>query len=350
MNFNPFSSQNIKKEDRVNLIQSLHIMLENGESDISRFADIQISFYKGKKKHGMVSALYKLKKIIQSDGYGLSDALYKSTIINKNEKLILDKSSQIEKGLEYIIKDAKKDVRVTTGFILLLVPPLGILIGLLLTQPIVKETLVSMTEPIVSAGATPPPLPYYMTTQKVYAMWNIVIYGAVIAYFSMLYFFKKARKSKDFFKMMFLYEIQYSKEILAGIIDLVNNGSSIATAVETLLKIETNPIKKQIFKEIDRSLTNGKSNAISSIMRKHGMSEDIIMFVEQGEVGSGKNSNIFKYLNIAYKIVDDKYERYSKKWITWCMWGGQFSMLLIFLPTMTDILLYTSISQLNFQV
>jgi len=338
----------ISKWDKNNFLLTIQSQIEAGEYNFIKMTDILITYYMKIRKKYMAKVLQNLKSHLVK-GTKISTALFKAGIINENEKDILEKAKSLDKGLERIININKTDSQIVIGMLLLLSPPLILITALLIGRPYIEQILTNMVQPIIDVGGQPPPLPPYLTDNKILLMWNILMWGATIVYFGMLYLFSKS-KPKYYFQLLPLLNYKYSYEILKNIKDFIDSGLSVSDTVEILSKIEKNPIKRNMYREMSKRFKQGRNDPISSVLEENGINLITVMLVQQGEMGTGSGKNYHKYITIAEHEADVKYHKYVKTFVKASFWIGQFLMMGVALKPLVDVLLYTSIQQMNFKL
>ena len=299
--------------------------------------------YTKRKMKGPLSVITKIKKEM-NNGQNIINAMHDSSLINDQEKEVFLKARDFPSAIDQILDTREKKSKSIIGFLLILMPIGGILLLLLFSQESVLKILTDMSKPMIDAGATPAPIPAYMKTNTIYLLGNIVFFSIVSIFFVFLKW-AKYNSPKIYFKTIPIFEEEYSLNLTKIILSMIKSGMSFSEAIKTLQKYEKDPIFKKIFTEITEDLAQGKMN-ISEILENNGINYSTTSLIKMGE-DSGK---MIEALTSAHQEIKERYERDISIFLKSALWIGQIGMILIALKPMIDIMLLTSIGQLNFKL
>jgi type II secretory pathway component PulF len=333
----------IGTKDKILLIEYFQSVLSNG-FPLGKAIDGMVKRFKSKTgKNHVVKILQKIVDSIEQ-GSKFSDALENSGFLDKNESMILKKSKTLVDGLEKIKNQKGSSAKITAAILFLLVPPLIAITVLFATQPMVAGILNDMMAPLAAAGAKPPELPPYLASRKIYGMWMILVYGVIAGYFGLLFSLKKT-STKLYYQMMPIEEQKYTSDILYSIYSLREIGISLSESVSILYESEPDVLKKRVYGDMKTELEKGGTN-ISNVMRKHGTNETTVFLLELGEDSKNTKKAFFG----AYDEVSKRFKRNVSILFDTSKFMGQVAMMGIVIKPITDILLLTSVEQMNFSM
>lgn len=334
----------ISKKEKFYLLNSIRAVSKAGQSE-KKAIENKIIEYQKRKKYNLLFLMKKVKAEIDK-GKKLAEALKVAQIISNREyHILVNSKGGIAKGIEKIIETNKKSSKSMAGFLLFLVPPTIMIVALLASHSYVKKVLVDMTEPIRSSGGVPPPLPNYLDDPHTYIVLNVLYFVALIIFFGSIAFIKKYYPKK-FLGLIPIIEEEYVLDILTSFKTVsAGGGINMSNSAKALRIGETNRIKALILDGIIDSTQRGKSK-ISEVFEDFGTNYNTISALKFGE----DSYNINIGLDIAIEDLQARYDRNLKIFLKAGMYGGQLAMLGIAGKPMVDIMLYMSVSQLNFQI
>jgi hypothetical protein len=311
--------------------------------NMKRGIELKQEEYTKRKKWGPLFVINKVNKHLKS-GKDIVEAMFRANLINSRERQVFEKSRTFSEATEQILDLQSKKSKSIMGFMLLLIPIGAILVLLLTTREMVNKVLTDMMKPIVAAGATPPPLPVYMESPLMYGLGNIAFFGGLLVVFLFMRYNKK-HSPKVYFKTIPIFEEEYSFNIIHSLKSMLKSGTSLSDSAKILLDGEDDNIKKKIYGEIVESTKKGVVS-LADIFENNGINYSTVSLIKMGE-DSGRMEEA---LNSAYNEIETRYNRDIKIFNTACMWGGQLGMIFISMKPMIDIMLLTSVGQLNFQL
>ena len=319
--------------------------ISNSGQDEKLAINNKIIEYKKRKKPLLLYIMKVVKEEIDK-GKPFAKALLLGKVLNEREfHILMSSKGGLAAGIEKIIETNKKSSKSFAGFALLLIPPSIMITTLYVTHDMVKNVLVSMVQPIVSAGGTPPPLPAYLEDPSIYLYVNIVFYS-LIALFVTFMFILKNKFPEKYLRVIPIIEEEYVLDILKSIKSVSDGGGiNLANTAKALSNGETNKIKKAIFEEIIERTSYGKEK-ISEIFEKYGANYNTISSLKIGE----DSNNISIGLNIALEDLENRYKRDIGIFLKVGLWGGQLSMITIAGKPLIDIMLIMSVNQMNFKL
>lgn len=277
-------------------------------------------------------------------GVGLAEALQAIEVITESEYLTLTKSRSLSAGIDRIT-EKKKEAGGANGLLLLFfVPPIGITHLLLWTHGQVKDVLLKMTEPLREMTTKSVEIPGYLldpTTYYIYGgLLHIILFGSIITFIVL-----KKINVPMYLKFLPYRRYEYTIDILHTIKSLKEAGISLSDSVKISIMGENDKIKLDIYKDIELSLKTGKGQ-LADILAKYHLDFTSIGFIRTGE----KTKRFDQLLSIAEGEIKDRYERILKKLHPIAKFGGQVAMLGIAFKPMVDIMILTSIGQMDFEV
>lgn len=331
-------------KEKFRLLNKIKAISKSGQDEKKAIFN-KIEEYKKAKKYNLAYILQKVKNETDN-GKRLVDALYVAKLINPGEYYVLTNvKGGIAEGIDKIIENNEKSSKSTIGFILALLPPALILIALLASHGTVKEVLDNMMQPIVAAGATPPPMPDYLIDNTNYIIFNVAFFSIVIGGFIFIKVVKNFYPTK-YLSIFPIIQEEYILDLLKSIKNVSNGGGlNISNTAKALSMGQTNNIKKMILDDIVVATSNGKIE-ISKVLEKYSVNYSICSNIEIGE----ESGNINNGLDIAISELELEYARDINIFLKASMWIGQLSMIGIAMKPMIDIMLLVSVGPLNFQV
>jgi len=297
---------------------------------------------RNKKNFIMEYLLLKVLYYLDVKGLKIVDALYEATFINQKEKSILQKSRSFAEGIDQIANLSKRTSKLFVYNTMLLAPAYIMLVVLLCTHGTIKDVLEGMVRPIKDAGGTPPPLPHYMVDPSLYITYNIMFF-TLLAIILLFYYYTKFYNLPLYFKTFVFNEQEKTLEVLESMSSLLNSGINLTDSVKILLDDEEDVVKKTLYEEIYINFIKGKIE-LSQIFEYYNVNYSTIGLISMGE----ETNNILETLNNAKSALSETYDLNMKIYSKISFYGGQLLMGMVFLKPLIDILLYTSIQQLNF--
>lgn len=298
------------------------------------------------RKQGYLTfKMEKAKRAIES-GKKIAIAMEDAGIINQRElHILLTSKGGLVAGIDKILEVSRRSNKSKVALMLLLIPPTIITVALLVFHDSVKQIIVNMMKPLVSAGATPPPIPSYLNDPTLYINGNIAWFTLMIVFFGGMAFLKKYKPYR-FMKVIPIIEEEYTIDILKSLQSVMEGGGiNLSNAAKALANGETDSIRKGIFERIVARTGAGKEK-LSDVFDEFGVNYNTISSIKIGE----DSNDLSIGLNIALEDIEVRYNRDIKIFIQFGLWGGQLAMLGIALKPMIDIMMLMSVSQLNFSV
>jgi len=285
-----------------------------------------------------------LKVLYYMDIRGLKivEAMYKAGLVTLKEYSILLKSRNFSSGIDQITNMEKSSSTLVIYNLTLLAPMYIMLVVLLATHGLIKDTLKGMVAPMVKAGGTPPPLPHYIEDISTYLFFNGIAWSILIALLS-FYYYVKHYNIPLYFKIFKFNEQEIILEVLYNIESLTKSGINITDTVLILLESETNNVKREIYEQIHTAFIKGNIQ-LSTIFEYYNVNYQTIGLIATGE----ETGSIVTTLSLAYSSLKEMFTFNMKIYSKISFYGGQILMGMIIIKPIIDILLYTSIQQLNF--
>jgi len=276
------------------------------------------------------------------EGYKIVDAMFAGGLINQKEKSILQKSRTFSQGINQITNLDKRKSKLVIYNLMLFGPFYIALVVLLATHSTVKNVLMSMVKPIVDAGGKAPPLPHYMQDPSLYIFYNVAFFTLLFGVLG-FYYYCKYYNLPLYFKVFILNEQEKVLEILENLSSLLNSGINMTDSVKILLDDEKDIVKKKLYSEIYKNFIKGNIE-LSQIFEYYNVDYSTIGLISTGE----NTHNITETLKNAKDSLEESYNLYMKIYGKIAFTGGQLLMGVVIIKPIIDILLYTSIQQLNF--
>lgn len=317
---------------------------EKSGSSLREGIENKIKESKKKKNFVLEYILSKVLFYMDIKGYKIVDAMFAAKFITQKEKSILLKSRNFSEGIEQITYMNSRGSKLVLYHLFLFAPSYIVLVVLLATQGIVKDVLTKMVEPIAKAGGTPPPLPQYMQDPHTYLVINI---GAFTILFLVLifYYYLKNFDLPNYFKIFVLNEQENILSVLESINSLIKGGINLTDSVKILLDDEKSVVKKQIYSDIYHNNIKGNIS-LNKIFDFYNVNYNTISLIQMGE----KTNNIEDALQNAKDALEETYNINMLIYKKISFIGGQLLMFGILIIPMINILLYTSVQQLNFKI
>jgi len=331
----------LKKNDKNFILINLKYTEKSGAS-LRKGIINKIREMRMKKDFLLEYLLLKVLYYMDVRGIKIVEAMKKAGLITQKEHSILTKSRSFSDGIDQITNMEKRKSLLLVYNILLLAPMYLSLLALLFTHGLVKKTLMGMVEPMIKAGGTPPPLPHYMEDISTYIYINIFFFTILFIILGVYYYLKHFNITL-YFKIFKFNEQEIMLDILYNIESLTNSGINITDSVNILLESETNNVKKEIYKQIFIAFEKGNIQ-LSSIFEFYNVNYQTIGLINIGE----ETRNIKTTLSLAYLALREVFEKNMKIYGKIAFYFGQILMGMVILKPIIDILLYTSIQQLNF--
>jgi len=295
-----------------------------------------------KKKFMMEYILLKILYYMDIKGHKIVEAMYLAKFITEKERSILMKARSIEEGIDQIANLEKRTSKLLVYNFLLLFPAYAMLLTLYLTHGLVKDVLEGMVKPIKDAGGTPPPLPNYMVDPQMYLTFNIMFFSLLFIVLA-FYYYIKYYNLPLYFKIFLFNEQEKTLDVLESVSSLINSGINLTDTAEILYKDEKDPVKRVLYGEIFKSFSKGDIS-LSQVFEFYNVNYSTISLISMGEDTGKIQDGLFNAKN----NVNETYELNMKVYSKIAFYGGQLLMFLVIGKPMIDILLFTSIQQLNF--
>lgn len=331
-------------KEKFRLLNKIKAIANSGQDEKKAIFN-KIIEYRKSKKFILAYILQKVKNETDN-GKKLVEALYSAELINPGEYYILTNvKGGIGNGIDKILENNIKSSKSTIGFVLALLPPALILLALLFSHGTVKDVLNNMMQPIVAAGATPPPMPDYLMDNTTYIIYNALFFGIVIGVTGLVIFIKKFYPEK-YLSIFPIIQEEYVLDLLKSIKNVsFGGGLNISNTAKALSMGQQNKIKQMILDDIVIATANGKIE-ISKVLEKYSVNYSVCSNIQIGE----ESGNINNGLDIAISELEGEYNRDIVLFLKTSMWVGQLGMIGIAMKPMIDIMLLVSVGPLNFQV
>jgi len=287
----------------------------------------------------MQSILLEVKR-----GLNLPEALKNSKIISESEYLTLIKSNSLSSGIDRITEQKESSGGAMNLILLFFVPPTIIVHLLLWSHDAVKNVLLNMTEPLREMTSKSVEIPHYLLDPTTYYVYGGIYHIIFISFIITILILRKIN-IKLYFKILPFRRFEYTIDIIHSIKSLKEAGISLADAVKISIMGETNSIKLAIYSDIQDSLRSGKSN-LADILWNYNLDFTAIGFIRTGE----KTKRFEELLVIADNEIKERYQSILEKFKPFAKIGGQVFMLGIAFKPMVDIMILTSIGQMDFEV
>lgn len=334
----------ISNKERNNLLSYIKAIDKSGK-DPNKAITNKIEEYTMRKKHKLKAQMEGVLDYT-SRGGRLVEALYENNIINQQELyVLLNAKDGLASGIEKIIENSKNSGRFKFGIMMFLGPILAIAGALLAFHDPVKGIVIGVTEPMRSAGATPPPIPEYLVDPYMYIVTNIAIWTVLIGSIIFIQILKK-KKPALYLKTIPILEEEFTLDVLKSLKTLMEGGGiNLSDAANALTKGSTDPIKHDLYQSIVTRTKNGKQK-LSDALSEFGINYNTISALKIGEDGN----DIAAGIDIALEDLESRYKRDIGIYLRLCFWGGQLGMMFVAMKPMVDILMLMSVGQMNFEL
>lgn len=315
---------------------------EKGGSSLRSGVVTKIKEAKATKNFILEYILLKVLYYMDIRGLKIVESMYLARLINKKEHSILLAARNFATGIDQITNIEKRGSALLVYNLLLLGPAYLMLVILLATHDLIKSVLEGMVKPMIDAGGHPPPLPDYMTDPTMYIYFNAIAW-TFLSILLGFYYFTKHYNIPTYFKVFKLNEQELVLSVLDNIDSLLKSGINITDSVKILMDSETHNVKKELYEQIYHAFLKGNIQ-LSVIFEYYNVNYQTIGLISMGE----ETNNIIQTLEIAKSSLEETYNTYMKAYAKISFYGGQILMGGVILKPIIDILLYTSIQQLNF--
>lgn len=334
----------IGTRERNNLLSYIKAIDKSGK-DPNQAISNKIEEFTIRKKHTLRKQMEGVQDFT-SRGGRLVEALYANNIINQQELyILLNAKDGLANGIEKIIENSKNSGRFKLGLIMFLGPIVAIAAALLAFHAPVKDIVIGVTEPMRSAGATPPPIPEYLIDPHMYIIVNIGIWLTIFGSVTIMMFLRKT-KPAIYLKTIPILEEEFTLDILKSLKTLMEGGGmNLSNAANALTKGASDPIKHALYQSIVDRTKNGQQK-LSDALAEFGINYNTISALRIGEDGNDISAGI----NIALDDLEERYKRDIGIYLRLAFWGGQIGMMLIAMKPMVDILMLMSVGQMNFEL